>query len=80
MPLQVQKQGRESSQNLIRRFSRKIRRSGILREARKNRFQQRPQSKQLKKRSALRRVDKKKEYDELKKLGKLEKFGRFGRR
>jgi len=72
MPLKVQKQGRESSQGVVRRFTQKLRRSGILLEARKNRFQQREQSAQLRKRSALRRADKRSEYLELKKLGKLQ--------
>jgi len=72
MPLKVQKQGRESSQGVVRRFTQKLRRSGILLEARKNRFQQRPESAQLRKRSALRRADKRSEYLELKKLGKLQ--------
>jgi len=72
MPLKVQKQGRESSQGVVRRFTQKLRRSGILYEARKNRFKQRPESAQLRKRSALRCAGKKEEYLELKKLGKLQ--------
>lgn len=71
MPLKVERQGRESSQSIVRRFTQKLRRSGILLEARKNRFYQRPESPQLRKRSALRRARKKQEYIELKKLGKL---------
>ncbi|NQU82898.1 MAG: 30S ribosomal protein S21 [Parcubacteria group bacterium] len=71
MPLKVQKQGRESSQSIVRRFTQKLRRSGILVEARKNRFYKRTQSAQLRKRSALRRAKKKQEYTELKKLGKI---------
>jgi len=72
MPLKVQKQGRESSQGVVRRFTQKLRRSGILLEARKNRFQQRAESAQLRKRSALRRAGKRAEYLELKKLGKIQ--------
>lgn len=71
MPLKVQKQGRESSQSVIRRFTQKLRKSGILLEARKKRFKTKPKSKQLAKRSALRRVEKKQEYLKLKKLGKV---------
>ena len=70
MPLKVEKQSRETSQSLIYRFTKKIRKSGILLEVRKRMFKQREKSKQLKKRSALRREQKKKEYKELKKLGK----------
>ncbi|MDI6882958.1 MAG: 30S ribosomal protein S21 [Patescibacteria group bacterium] len=71
MPLRVQKQNRESSQNVIRRFSQKIRQSGILLEVRKRQFKGKKKSEQLKKRSALRREEKKREYEKLKKLGKL---------
>lgn len=70
MPLKVEKQSRETSQSLIYRFTKKIRKSGILLEVRKRMFKRREKSKQLKKRSALRREQKKKEYKELKKLGK----------
>ena len=71
MPLKVKKQFRETSQSLTYRFSKKIRRSGILLEARKRRFKKKEKSSQLTKRSALRREQKKKEYKKLKKLGKL---------
>jgi len=71
MPLKVQKQGRESSQSLIRRFAQKIRKSGILLEVRKRMFKEREKSWQMKKRSALRREEKKREYERLKKLGKI---------
>ena len=70
MPLKVEKQGRESAQNITRRFTQKMRRSGILLEARKNRFFDRPKSKPLKKRSALRRATKRAEFAKLKKMGK----------
>ncbi len=70
MPLKVKKQGRETSQSLIRRFGQKMRRSGILLEARKRRFKRKEKSGQLKKRSALRREAKKKEYIKMKKLGR----------
>ena len=71
MPLEVKKQDRENSQSLIRRFSRKMKKSGILLEARKTRFRQRPKSNQMKKRSALRREALRKEYKKKEKLGKL---------
>ena len=70
MPLEVQKQGKESPQSLVRRFSKKVKQSGILLQAKKNRFQEKPKSKQLKKRSALRREQLKKEYEILEKMGK----------
>lgn len=71
MPLKVVKQKGESSKSLVNRFIQRVRLSGILLEARKRMFYQRPKSKQLKRRSALRRIQKEKEWQELKKLGKI---------
>ena len=73
MSLEIKKEGRETSQNLVRRFSRRMKQSGILLRARKARFKERPKSKQMKKRSALRREELKKEYEKLEKLGKISK-------
>lgn len=70
MPLEVKKEARETSQSLVRRFSKRIKQSGILLRARKARFKERPKSPQLKKRSALRREELKKEYKKLEKMGK----------
>ena len=70
MTIKIEKQSRENSQSLTRRFSRRIKQSGILRRAKKVRFRQRPKSKQLKKKGALRKEELRKEYEELKKLGK----------
>jgi len=72
MALEIRKKERETSQNLIRRFSRRIQESGILLRARKIRFKERKKSEQMKKRAALRREELKKEYERLRKLGKLE--------
>lgn len=71
MPLEVKKQGREAAQNIIRRFTLKLRRSGILLEARHRQFFQKPKSTSLKKRSAIRREEKKQEFMRLKKLGRI---------
>ena len=72
MALEVKKQNRETTQSLIRRFSRKIQQSGILYRARKIRFREKPKSEQMKKGSALRREEIKRKYEKLKKLGKIE--------
>ncbi len=69
MVIEVEKQGRENSQSLIRRFTKKVQKSGILPRARKNRFFRRPKSEQMKKRAALRREKSKIEYEKLEKLG-----------
>lgn len=69
MPLEVKRRERETSQNLIRRFSKRLKRSGILIRARKIRFRQRKKSKQMKKRAALRREEMRKEYERKKRMG-----------
>ncbi len=70
MALEIKKRERETSQSLIHRFSQRIRKSGILRQARNIRYRARHLSNQLKKRAALRREELKKEYEKLEKLGK----------
>ena len=71
MALEVKRQEKETSQNLIRRFTRSLQQSGILLQARKVMFWQRGKSEEMKKRAALRREEKKREYEKLKKLGKI---------
>jgi ribosomal protein S21 len=73
MALEAKKQERETTQGLVRRFTKRVQRSGILLRARKSRFHQRPKSRQMKKKAALRREKLKKEYEKLKKLGKLKR-------
>lgn len=71
MNLKIEKQPKETSQSLIRRFSKRIKRSGILLQARKIRYKKRDKSGQMKKRAALRRVELKQKYEELEKAGKV---------
>jgi len=73
MALEIKKQERETNQALIYRFSKSVQRSGILLRARKTRFRHRQKSRQMKKRTALRREQLKEEYEKLRKLGKLGK-------
>ena len=81
MPLKIKKEERENSQSLVRRFSRRMKRSGILISARKQRFFEKEKSKQMKKRSALKKEQLRKEYEKLEKLGKPTNVkGRFKRR
>lgn len=69
MPIAVSKQGKESTQNLVRRFTQKLRKSGTMLEVRKRQFHKKPRSKPLLKRSALRRIVKKIEFAKAKKMG-----------
>ncbi len=68
--VEVRKSERENSQSLIRRFTKKVQQSGILRVARSNRFHKRKKSKEMQKRAALRKGQLMAEYEKLKKLGK----------
>lgn len=70
MPLEIKKEERETSQSVVRRFLKSVKESGILIQARKNRFKQRTKSPKMKKRSALRREQLKKEYKRAEKLRK----------
>ena len=72
MAIKIKKIDRESSQSLTRRFTRAVQQSGVLLQARRHRFFQRPKNKNSRKKAALRRQILKKEYEKLKKLGKLE--------
>jgi ribosomal protein S21 len=70
--LEVKKKEHESVDSLLRRFHRKVQQSGILVEAKKVRFYERPKSKRRRRESAIRRTELRKERDILRKLGKLE--------
>lgn len=71
MALEVKRQLKETTQSLVRRFTKSVQNSGILLRARKIRFKQRKKSEQMKRRAALRREELKKEYEKLEKLGKI---------
>jgi len=73
MALEVRRQSRETSQALIRRFTKRIQQSGILIRVRKGRFKTREKSRDLKREAALRREEMKKAFEKLKKIGKPNK-------
>ncbi|MDD5145141.1 MAG: 30S ribosomal protein S21 [Candidatus Pacebacteria bacterium] len=79
MAVEVKKQERETTQGLIRRFTKRIQKSGILIEARKKRFHSRVKSKDMKKRSALRKEESRIERGKLEKMGLLKEKSRRGR-
>jgi len=70
MPIEIKKKTKESPQSLIRRFTQRVQRSGLLIRARKNRFRIKQKSKQMKKRTALRREELKAQYQKSRRLGK----------
>lgn len=78
MPVQVTKKDRETSQNLVHRFTKTVRGSGLLLQVRSKQFKKRAKSALAKKRSALRRVILRKEKIAREKLEKPKpKTGRY---
>lgn len=77
---EVKKKEHESLDSLLRRFHRKVQQSGVIIQAKKVRYYERPKSKQRQRKEAIRKTELKQERDTLKKLGKLEErtHERFG--
>lgn len=69
MAFEIIKQERETNQSLIRRFTKRLRESGILVGVKKSVFHQREKSKQVQRRVTLRKLQKRKEYERAYKLG-----------
>lgn len=71
MVFEVQKHERETNLALVRRFSKRIKDSGVIRGAKKKLFTKRPLSVAKKKMNALRRIAKLIEKEKLAKLGNI---------
>ena len=71
MSFEVKKRTGESSQGLLRRFSKRIRQSGVLLRARKIRYRRKSLSYGAKKKKALRKEELREKYEKLEKLGKI---------
>ncbi len=69
MVLEVKRKEKQGSHILIRHFIRQVKQSGILLQARKIRFFERPKNKQARKRIALRKIE-----IELKRKNKEKKY------
>jgi ribosomal protein S21 len=69
--MQVTKKPRENVSSLMRRFTQKVRESGILMKAKKSQFREKTVSKGTRRKNALERVTKRKEKMRLKKFGKI---------
>ncbi len=67
----VTKQGNEYTQQVLRKFTQKMRGSGIIPHMRKIRYRARPASKFLSKKRALRRIMRSNLFEKLIKEGKL---------
>ena len=69
--MEVRKKENESVNTLIFRFIKKVQQTGVLREAKKRRFRNRPQNALKRRLSALHREQKKRDQERAKKLGQL---------
>ncbi|MCK5285839.1 MAG: hypothetical protein KAJ58_01280 [Candidatus Pacebacteria bacterium] len=67
----TKKNNNENDANMIRRFTKKVRNSGILPRVRSIRYNNRKVSKFIKKKEALQGISKREEIKKLIKLGKL---------
>lgn len=69
--VQVAKKKNENPVSLLRRFSRKVKQSNILRAVRGKRYYKRSDSKLRKKRGAMARIEGAKRYEKLYKEGRI---------
>ncbi|MBI3888624.1 hypothetical protein HY311_02425 [Candidatus Nomurabacteria bacterium] len=69
--IEVKKNPNENNASVLRRFSRRIQESGIIRKVKGARYSLRQESKLKVKKSALKRMARRKEIEKLKKLGKM---------
>jgi ribosomal protein S21 len=69
--IEVTKNSNENNASVLRRFSRKIQESNIIRKVKGSRYNERKESKLKIKKSALKRMGRRKEIEKLRKLGKI---------
>ena len=69
--MEIKRKAKEPTSFLLRRFTQKVRESGILVQAKRSQFHAKKQSKLQRRKSALERVAKRKVKARLKKLGKI---------
>ena len=69
--IEVKKNPSENNASVLRRFSRKVQESNIIQKVKGSRYSERKESKLKMKKSALKRMVKRKENEKLRKLGKI---------
>jgi len=69
--IEVRKNPNENNGSVLRRFSRRIQESGIIRHVKGSRYNIRKESKLKAKKSALKKIERRKEIEKLRKLGKM---------
>jgi ribosomal protein S21 len=69
--VEVEKNGNESTANLVRRFTKRMQGAGIVQKVRSQRYFNRMKSANVRRRARLRNLIRKKNYERLLKLGKI---------
>ncbi len=69
--VEIEKNSGENPVSVVRRFSRRVQEAGVLPRVRSIRYRTREESKLKRKRSTLKMIARKKEFERLRKLGKL---------
>ena len=72
--IEVRRRENESSESLLRRFSKRVQQSGVLLRAKKRRFYEKGKNKRAQRQDALRRLDIREQREVLRKMGKLEEY------
>lgn len=70
--VEVVKTNNETPASLIRRFTKRVQESGIVKRAKSLRYNERTKSEYKRKQAALKRLANRKEKDKLRRLGKIE--------
>lgn len=69
--IEVKKNGGESNANVMRRFSKRMQSSGVVKEAKSNRYNTRKPSDYKKHKSAMKMIERGTSMNRLRKLGKI---------
>lgn len=69
--IEIKKNPNENNASVLRRFSRRIQESGVIQKVKGSRYSERQESKLKAKKSALKRLGRRKEIEKLRKLGKV---------
>ena len=70
--VEVEKNGAESTANLVRRFTKRMQGAGIVQKVRKGRYYKRTKSENVARNAKLLKLERKDKYEMLLKLGKIQ--------
>ncbi len=70
--VEVTKNNNETTSSVIRRFTKRVQESGIIKRAKSLRYNERSKSQYVQKKKALKRIAKRSETERLRRLGKIE--------